>query len=178
MNPKDFIEQLKDYADIADASYAMLHYVEENEVFDIDDDKFRANNTAFELQGRWVYADGIKLGYKIKEEHINKSNLAKQLFNDKKIKLEQPTAYALTIEARFSQNIKIKKPSKDKPEKIDNEIQNFINRPDDDADISKQTLLVATNKSQQDENPDLTHILSPPPHQILHFSLWDTPSSA
>ena len=64
MNPKDFIEQLKDYADIADASYAMLHYVEENEVFDIDDDKFRANNTAFELQGRWVYADGIKLGYK------------------------------------------------------------------------------------------------------------------
>lgn len=30
MNPKDFIEQAKDYADIADASYAMLHYVFEN----------------------------------------------------------------------------------------------------------------------------------------------------
>lgn len=30
MTPKDFIEQAKDYADIADASYAMLHYVFEN----------------------------------------------------------------------------------------------------------------------------------------------------
>lgn len=30
MNPKDFIEQAKDYADIADASYAMLHYVYES----------------------------------------------------------------------------------------------------------------------------------------------------
>ena len=110
MNPKDFIEQLKDYADVADASYAMLHYIDNNEVFDPRDDEFRAKIPAFELQGRWIYADGIKLGYEIKKENINKSVLAKQLFNDEKIKLEQPTAYALAIEARFSQNIEIKTP--------------------------------------------------------------------
>lgn len=107
MTPKDFIEQLKDYADVADASYAILHYIDENEVFDPRDDEFRAKIPAFELQGRWVYADGIKLGYEIKEEHINKSNLVKQLLNDNKIKLGQPTAYALAIEARFSQNMEI-----------------------------------------------------------------------
>ncbi len=31
MTPKEFISELRDYADIADASYAMLHYVYENE---------------------------------------------------------------------------------------------------------------------------------------------------
>ena len=31
MTPKDFIEQAKDYADIADASYAMLQYIDNNE---------------------------------------------------------------------------------------------------------------------------------------------------
>ncbi len=161
MNPKDFIEQLKDYADVADASYAMLHYIDENEIFDIDDDEFKADIPAFELQGRWVYADGIKLGYKIKEEHIDKSELAKQLFDDKKIKLEQPTAYALAIEARFSQDIKIKNPSKDKPEPINNKIQNLIHRPKEDLDTTKQTLLVATTKEKQDSDSDLTFHLSP-----------------
>lgn len=110
MTPKYFIEQLKDYADVADASYAMLHYIDKNEVFDPRDDEFRAKIPAFKPKERWIYADGIKLGYEIKEENINKSVLAKQLFNDKKIKLEQPTAYALAIEARFSQDIEIKTP--------------------------------------------------------------------
>ncbi|MCI7711298.1 MAG: hypothetical protein MSL80_06605 [Helicobacter sp.] len=123
MTPKDLIEQLKDYADIADASYAMLHYIDENEVFDPRDDEFRAKIPAFKPPARWIYADGIKLGYEIKEENINKSVLAKQLFNDEKIKLGQPTAYALAIEARFSQDIKIKNP---KP--INNRIQNLIYR--------------------------------------------------
>lgn len=161
MTPKDFIEQLKDYADVADASYAMLHYIDKNEVFDPRDDEFRAKIPAFELQGRWVYADGIKLGYEIKEENINKSVLAKQLFNDKKIKLGQPTAYALAIEARFSQDIEIKKDENKKPKKIDNRIQNFIKRPDDDADISQQKILVATTKEKQDKDSDLTFHLSP-----------------
>ena len=160
MNPKDFIEQLKDYADVADASYAMLHCIDENEVFDPRDDEFRAKIPAFELQGRWVYADGIKLGHEIKEENINKSVLAKQLFNDKKIKLGQPTAYALAIEARFSQDIEIKKDENKKPKKIDNRIQNFIKRPDDDADISQQKILVATTKEKQDKDSDLTYHLS------------------
>lgn len=88
----------------------MLHYIDKNEVFDPRDDEFRAKIPAFELQGRWIYADGIKLGYEIKKENINKSVLAEQLFNDKKIKPGQPTAYALAIEARFSQNIEIKTP--------------------------------------------------------------------
>ena len=66
MNPKDFIEQLKDYADIADARYAMLHYIDENEVFDPSDDEFRAKIPAFKPRARWIYADGIKLGLRYK----------------------------------------------------------------------------------------------------------------
>ena len=166
MNPKDFIEQLKDYADVADASYAMLHCIDENEVFDPRDDEFRAKIPAFELQGRWVYADGIKLGHEIKEENINKSVLAKQLFNDKKIKLGQPTAYALAIEARFSQDIKIKNPSKDKPEPINNEIQNLIHRPKEDSKATQQQILVATTKEKQDKDSDLTYHLS---HRTKNF---------
>lgn len=30
MNPKELIIKIKEYADIADASYAMLQYMEEN----------------------------------------------------------------------------------------------------------------------------------------------------
>ncbi|MCI7411333.1 MAG: hypothetical protein MSS67_06460 [Helicobacter bilis] len=145
MNPKDFIEQAKDYADIADASYAMLHYIDENEVFDPRDDEFRAKIPAFKPPARWIYADGIKLGYEIKEENINKSVLAKQLFNDKKIKLGQPTAYALAIEARFSQNMTINMPKYDNPSKlepklINNKIQNLIYRNKKDSKTKRITL--------------------------------------
>ncbi|WP_148308867.1 diadenosine tetraphosphate hydrolase [Campylobacter lari] len=31
MNPKELISQIKDYADIADASYAMLDLIDEND---------------------------------------------------------------------------------------------------------------------------------------------------
>ena len=44
MNPKDFIEQLKDYADIADASYALLHYINENEDIDYFLDELKSKN--------------------------------------------------------------------------------------------------------------------------------------
>lgn len=162
MTPKDFIEQLKDYADVADASYAMLHYIDNNEVFDPRDDEFRAKIPAFKPIERWIYADGIKLGYEIKEENINKSVLAKRLFNDKKIKLEQPTAYALAIEARFSQDIEIKTPKYDNPSEleptlIDNRIQNLIYR---DKKSDKQKIEVSVNKERaiQDKN---TYHLSP-----------------
>ena len=43
---KDLISKFKDYADIADASYAMLHWVNENE----DDgwfDKFKERKKAY-----------------------------------------------------------------------------------------------------------------------------------
>ena len=106
MTPKDFIEQLKDYADVADASYAMLHYIDENEEIDYDLDERKSKNPNENVRPspkwiyadnnpnenvrpspKWIYADNIKLGYK-------KDN-------------EMPTAYALAIEARFSQNIEI-----------------------------------------------------------------------
>lgn len=118
MTNKEAIDKFKDYVDCADTSYAMLHYVNENEVFDIRNDDFRAKIPVFKLQERWVYVDNIKLGYK-------KDN-------------GMPTAYALAIEARFSQNIKIKKDKDKKPTKINNRIQNFIKRPENDIDISKQ----------------------------------------
>lgn len=111
MNPKDFIEQLKDYADIADASYAMLHYIDENEVFDPRDDEFRAKIPAFELQGRWVYADGIHLGYEITKENTQDDKI-QELIKKNKRELRQPTAYALAIEARFSQNMEFLNPLK------------------------------------------------------------------
>ena len=147
LTPKDFIEQLKDYADVADASYAMLHYVDKNEEIDyfLDELKSKNPNESVKPPARWVYADGIKLGYEIKEENINKSVLAKQLFNDEKIKLGQPTAYALAIEARFSQNIEIKTPKYNNPSKlelklINNTIQNLIYRNKKDSKTKRITL--------------------------------------
>ena len=109
MNPKDFIEQLKDYADIADASYAMLHYIDKNEVFDPRDDEFRAKIPAFKPKERWIYADGIKLGYEITKENTQDDKI-QELIKKNKRELRQPTAYALAIEARFSQDIEIKTP--------------------------------------------------------------------
>lgn len=47
---KEQVNKLKDYANIADASYAMLHYVNKNEVFDIKDDELRAKIPAFTPQ--------------------------------------------------------------------------------------------------------------------------------
>ena len=143
MNPKDFIEQLKDYVDVADASYAMLHYIDENEEidYDLDERKSKNPNENVKPPARWIYADNIKLGYK-------KDN-------------GMPTAYALAIEARFSQNIEIKKFFRNEIEKIDNKIQNLIDRRKEDSKAAQQQILVATTKAKQNENPDLTHILSP-----------------
>lgn len=130
MTPKDFIEELKDYADIADASYAMLHYIDENEVLDANLDTMKANNPNPNIKppARWIYADGIKLGYEVETltEIAEKNNR----------QVGQPTAYALAIEARFSQNIKILKPSENGFVKIDNKIQNFINRKKEDLNVA------------------------------------------
>ena len=144
MTPKDFIEQLKDYADIADASYAMLHYIDNNEVFDPRDDEFRAKIPAFKPKERWIYADGIKLGYEITKE--NTQDKEKQKLIEKiKRNLGQPTAYALAIEARFSQNIEIKTPKYNNPSKlelklINNTIQNLIYRNKKDSKTKRITL--------------------------------------
>ena len=162
MNPKDFIEQLKDYADIADASYALLHYINENEEIDyfLDELKSKNPNESVKPPARWVYADGIKLGYEITKENTQDDKI-QELIKKNKRELRQPTAYALAIEARFSQDIKIKNPSKDKPEPINNKIQNLIHRRKEDSKATQQQILVATTKEKQDKDSDLTYHLSP-----------------
>ena len=123
ISTKDLISKFKDYADIADASYAMLHWVNENE----DDgwfDKFKDEPPA-----RWKFADGIAKGDTLKANIDDKDGNVLR-------KKGEPTAYALAIEARFNQDMVIEKPkiSEDKkPEKkqINNEIQSFIATPDD-----------------------------------------------
>lgn len=155
MTPKDFIEQAKDYADIADASYAMLHYIDNNEEIDTFLDTMKANNPNPKVRppARWIYADGIQLGYEVETLTEMSKN------NDRQ--LRQPTAYALAIEARFSKDIKIFKPSENDSVKINNEIQSFIDRDKEDSKATQQKILVAINKSQQDANKDLTYHLSP-----------------
>ena len=109
---KDLISKFKDYADIADASYAMLHWVNENEE-DGWFDKFKERKPA-----RWKFADNITKGY---EKEIKSEYGA----------IKQPTAYALAIEARFNQDMVIEKPKISEDEKlekkqINNEIQSFV----------------------------------------------------
>lgn len=116
---KDLISKFKDYADIADASYAMLHWVNENE----DDgwfDKFRDEPPA-----RWKFADYTTRGDTL-EEITEKAK-------DNNRKIGEPTAYALAIEARFNQDMVIEKPMSEgddepEPKQINNEIQSFVFR--------------------------------------------------
>ena len=115
---KDLISKFKDYADIADASYAMLHWVNENE----DDgwfDKFKERKPA-----RWKFKDNIKSGDTLQFDIKDKDGNVLR-------KEGEPTAYALAIEARFNQDMVIEKPKiseDEKPEKkqINNEIQSFV----------------------------------------------------
>ena len=146
MTPKDFIEQAKDYADVADASYAMLHYIDNNEEIDTFLDTMKANNPNPKVRppARWIYADGIKLGYEITKE--NTQDKEKQKLIEKiKRNLEQPTAYALAIEARFSKNMTINMPKYNNPSKlelklINNTIQNLIYRNKKDSKTKRITL--------------------------------------
>ena len=125
---KDLISKFKDYADIADASYAMLHWINENE----DDgwfDKFKDEPPA-----RWKFKDNIKFGDTLQFDIKDKDGNVLR-------KEGEPTAYALAIEARFNQDMVIEKPEDEssngkideKPEKkqINNEIQSFVHRPKD-----------------------------------------------
>ena len=118
---KDLISKFKDYADIADASYAMLHWVNENEENGWFD-KFKERKPA-----RWKFKDSITKGY---EKEINETT-TDEYGNEISKKVKQPTAYALAIEARFNQDMVIEKPKiseDEKPEKkqINNEIQSFV----------------------------------------------------
>ena len=128
ISTKDLISKFKDYADIADASYAMLHWVNENEE-DGWFDKFKDEPPA-----RWKFADGIAKGH---EKEINETT-TDEYGNEISQKVKQPTAYALAIEARFNQDMVIEKPKKKneekpKPIQINNEIQSFVDRYEDEA---------------------------------------------
>ena len=75
MKDKEMIDKIKDYADCADASYAMLDYIFKYENTEMYDDLFNIK--------RWQFRDNIIVG------HSNNN---------------KPTAYALVIEARFKQD--------------------------------------------------------------------------
>ena len=143
ISTKEQIIKFKDYADIADASYAMLHWVSENEKNGLDDlySKVGKDNAPENIVNSykkqeiekpvWRYADDITLGDKIDESNETDTSQA----NNRKI--GDPTAYALAIEARFNQDMVIEKPKKKdelKPKTaiIDNRVQNFIDVYDDE----------------------------------------------
>ena len=142
ISTKEQILKFKDYADIADASYAMLHWVSENEKNGLDDlygkrgkDNVPENivNSYKEQEIKkpvWRYADGIKKGDEITENNQTKQSKINNL------NLGEPTAYALSIEARFNQDMVITKPISSEGEEpevkpINNEIQSFIYQPTD-----------------------------------------------
>ena len=119
---KEMVNKIKDYADIADVSYAFFEYIDENEIWSFSD-KFYNEKILKTPKPRWDYADYTYYGHTL--EKI--SQKAKE--NGRQI--GQPTAYALCVEARFMQDLTIKKPKSDENEedefvKIDNEIKNFI----------------------------------------------------
>ena len=137
ISTKEQIIKFKDYADIADASYAMLHWVSENEKNGLDDlySKFGKDNAPEKIVNSykdrevekpvWRYADNIKKGDEITEENQTKQSR----INNRE--LGDPTAYALAIEARFNQDMVITKPISSEGEKpevkpINNEIQSFV----------------------------------------------------
>ena len=141
ISAKEQIIKFKDYADIADASYAMLHWVSENEKNGLDDlySKVGKDNAPENIVNSykkqevekpvWRYADDVRKGDTIDE-------LSEKARNNGK-KFGDPTAYALTIEARFNQDMVIEKPKKKdelKPKTaiIDNRVQNFIDVYEDE----------------------------------------------
>ena len=155
ISTKEQIIKFKDYADIADASYAMLHWVSENEKNGLDDlyNKVGKDNAPEKIVNSykekevekpvWRYADGIKKGDEITEDNQTKQSK----INNRN--LGDPTAYALSIEARFNQDMVITKPTDkedDKPEikPINNEIQSFIYQP---KDINKEPYIFVNKEN-------------------------------
>lgn len=141
-NSRELLTRLKDYADCSDASYAFLHWVYENEEDDWFD-KFKDNPSP-----RWKFSDKISKGDKITGDNENKFS------KDNNRQLGEPTAYALTIEARFNADMVIIKPKRTNEEEprittIDNEIQNFVDR-----DLKTKELSIFTHKpSPQTKQP-------------------------
>ena len=136
ISTKEQILKFKDYADIADASYAMLHWVSENEKNGLDDlySKFGKDNAPENIVNSYKEQEVEKPVWRYKD-NIRKGDILNDSIQDKDgnivRKAGDPTAYALTIEARFNQDMVITKPISSEGEKpevkpINNEIQSFI----------------------------------------------------
>ncbi|MCE3047824.1 alpha/beta fold hydrolase [Helicobacter kayseriensis] len=141
---KEQITKIKDYANVADASYALLHYIEENEEFKASDDEWEVQHRK-EPPARWIYADGIKRGYELTRENTKNTKI-QELLQSNQRSLGQPTAYALAIEARFAKDQFITINHKKK--KIDNKIQNLIERKKDKPALEYQKIKVSTTKEK------------------------------
>ena len=133
------VNKIKDYADIADVSYAFFEYIDENEIWSFSD-KFHNERILKKPNPRWDYADGINWKSEITKE--NETILSK---NNKR-EIGQPTAYALCVEARFMQDLTIKKPNfkfgeEDTNIKISNSIKNFIAVQEKNGEISQRIFI-------------------------------------
>ena len=135
---KDMVNKIKDYADIADVSYAFFEYIDENEIWSFSD-KFYNEKILKEPNPRWDYADNVNYGhtleFDIKDENGNTIKSA-----------GSPTAYALCVEARFMQDLTIKKPNfkfgeEDTNIKISNNIKNFIAVQEKNGEISQRIFI-------------------------------------
>ena len=139
ISAKEQIIKFKDYADIADASYAFLHNVFENEKNGLDDlnDKLGKDNVPEGIVNSYKKQEVEKPVWRYKD-NIRKGDILNDSIQDKDgnivRKAGDPTAYALTIEARFNQDMVIKRPKRGSDAEfedvaIDNNVKNFIAVP-------------------------------------------------
>ena len=147
---KEMVNKIKDYADIADVSYAFFEYIDENEIWSFSD-KFYNEKILKTPNPRWDYADHINFLYEKEIKSIKTDEQGNVTTEVKKI----PTAYALCVEARFMQDLKIFKPSElkkqnPKPQNINNNIHSFI----DVDETTKEQMLFYTidNLSKRTKN--------------------------
>ena len=136
-NPKNksvrqIISDIKDHADMADASYSFYEFINKNETWS-KSDEFYNYKILKKPKPKWVYADDIRLGDKVDQENETETSRA----NGKNI--GDITAYALCVEARFMKDKIVQNPEaelgKDNSPKyvaIDNDIKNFIAVPKND----------------------------------------------
>ena len=138
---KELINCFKDYIDIADASYAFLHNIFENEEGELDRLSKKhglenlPENTINSCKKEeidnpvWRYADDITIGDTINENNETDTSQT----NNRK--LGDPTAYALAIEANFMTEKFVKKPNAkagEKPKQLENNVKRFISTPTDE----------------------------------------------
>ena len=123
-NPKNksvrqIISDIKDHADMADASYSFYEFIDNNETWS-KSDEFYNYKILKKPNPKWVYADDIRLGDKVDQENETETSRT----NGKKI--GDITTYALCVEARFMKDKEIVEPNENEPHAIDNDVKKFI----------------------------------------------------